>query len=104
MSWDDPYRQIRKTSLRFPLHIHPADVSFLTGSYLERMEHAHLHSNRGWTLVRDKAQLSPDEVEHIEYCERCHGWLAGFFDMARRAGFQVACNLPKLKKRDSRAG
>ena len=44
--------------------------------------------------MRDKGTLTPDECKHIAECDLCHDWLLRFSAMARRAGFEIAYEIP----------
>src|SRR5882672_5198752 len=58
------------------------------------MSDKHLNPNRGWTLIRDGGQFSPQEIDHLKECEQCSEWLALFSDLARGAGFKPEFQLP----------
>jgi hypothetical protein len=60
----------------------------------------HLNANGVWKLIRDKGKFSPQETEHIRGCERCNDWVARFADMARKAGFRVAFEIPRKVSAD----
>src|SRR5436190_3958786 len=54
----------------------------------------HLNPHRGWTLIRDGGQFSPDEVDHLKECSQCSAWLSLFADLARGAGFRPEFEFP----------
>ena len=54
----------------------------------------HLNPNRGWMLIRDGGQVSPEEKRHLEECRQCSEWLSLFADLARGAGFKPEFQLP----------
>jgi hypothetical protein len=64
----------------------------------------HLQTNRGWALVRNKLRFTPDEEQHMEQCEKCHYWLSGFTEMAKRAGFEIVYSIPKLRLKNGTDG
>jgi hypothetical protein len=64
----------------------------------------HIQANRGWALVRNKLLLTPTEEQHLVQCERCHYWLSGFTEMARRSGFEIVYSLPKIAPKDGTNG
>jgi hypothetical protein len=65
------------------------------------MAQDHLLADRGWTLIRDKGQLTHGENEHLETCILCHEWLASFIRLAKISGFQVPLRLPELHRERS---
>ncbi len=65
------------------------------------MPDKHFQASRGWALVRNKLQLTPNEQKHLVNCERCHYWLTGFTEMAKRAGFEIACIIPPCENKRS---
>jgi hypothetical protein len=64
----------------------------------ERPEGEHLNANRVWRLIRDNGKFSPQETEHIRGCEHCADWVASFAEMARKAGFRIAFQIPSKEK------
>jgi hypothetical protein len=65
------------------------------------MPSGHLQPHRGWTLVRNKLQFTASEKKHLESCERCNYWLTGFTEMAKRAGFEITYQIPKIKPKSA---
>jgi hypothetical protein len=65
------------------------------------MPDKHLQASRGWSLVRNKLELTPAEKQHLQHCDRCHYWLSGFTEIARRAGFEIAYTIPAFEKKRS---
>ena len=68
------------------------------------MQDEHLQAARGWALVRNKLELTPTEKHHLEHCEKCHYWLSGFTEMAKRSGFEIAYVIPKLRRKNGTEG
>ncbi len=62
---------------------------------LQRSKEEHLNANRVWTLIRDTGKFSPQEADHIRQCDRCRDWVTGFAEMARKAGFRIAFEIPR---------
>src|SRR5436190_7489576 len=45
----------------------------------------HLYPHRGWTLLRDGGQFTPEEAIHLKDCETCTDWVIVFGELARHA-------------------
>ena len=63
-----------------------------------KMPEEHLHPHRGWALIRDNGQLTPEEVDHLKSCESCNGWLSKFTNLARESGFTDVKDLLAIAK------
>ena len=61
------------------------------------MADEHLHPNRGWALIRDKGQFTLAETEHLQACEVCHDWILSFAELARKSGFTISFEIPRLQ-------
>jgi predicted anti-sigma-YlaC factor YlaD len=57
----------------------------------------HLSPERGWALIRDRGQLTSSETEHLRYCQSCNEWLSSFVANARKSGFTITFEIPKLR-------
>ena len=58
------------------------------------MAEEHLHPHRGWALIRDSGQFTPEEIEHLKSCAGCNGWLTKFSNLARESGFKISFVIP----------
>jgi hypothetical protein len=79
-------------------------VNICKQDVMQYMPDKHLQANRGWALVRNKLRFEPNEEEHLEQCAKCHYWLSGFTEMARRAGFEITYSIPKLRLKNGTDG
>jgi predicted anti-sigma-YlaC factor YlaD len=57
-------------------------------------EDHHLTAGRAWALIRDRGQFTLPEIGHLHYCTVCNNWLSKFATMARKAGFEIAFEIP----------
>ena len=57
----------------------------------------HFGSERGWLLIRDGGALTDGEIRHLEHCRACNEWLDTFAQLARKAGFRIAFEIPSYK-------
>ncbi len=62
------------------------------------MAQEHLNANRVWELIRDGGKFTPTEASHMGACNHCIDWVSKFSDMARKAGFKIAFEIPKRPK------
>lgn len=58
------------------------------------MAEGHLHPHRGWALIRDDGKFTPEEIDHLNQCAQCHGWLTKFTSLARESGFRITFKIP----------
>lgn len=58
----------------------------------------HLNANRVWGLIRDNETFAMDESSHMSGCIHCIEWVTNFADMARKAGFKIAFEIPPRPK------
>ena len=65
-----------------------------------KMPEEHLHPHRGWALIRDNGQLTPEEVDHLKSCESCNSWLSKFTNLARESGFKITFTIPPGPKKN----
>jgi hypothetical protein len=59
-----------------------------------RGKDVHITSDRGWTLIRDRGELTPPEMAHLEHCKTCNEWLTTFVNLARKSGFVISFEIP----------
>jgi predicted anti-sigma-YlaC factor YlaD len=57
----------------------------------------HLSPERGWSLIRDRRDLTSAETGHLRYCPSCNEWLSSFAAIARRSGFAISFEIPQLR-------
>jgi hypothetical protein len=72
----------------------PVGNSLTSSVFCEVDVHDHITANRGWTLIRDRGQLTAAEMHHLGRCGVCHDWLVRFAAMARKAGFWIGFEIP----------
>jgi hypothetical protein len=58
------------------------------------MRENHLHPHRAWVLIRDRGELTANEVDHLESCRGCNDWLITFVSQARKSGFHISFEIP----------
>jgi predicted anti-sigma-YlaC factor YlaD len=58
------------------------------------MSDNHLHPNRGWSLINDSEQFTPEEIAHLKDCLQCSEWIALFAEVARTAGSTTESETP----------
>ena len=68
------------------------------------MPDEHMHPNRGWTLLRDGRQFTPDEIDHVDHCHECAEWLALFADLALNFSNNFDVDTPFIVEVDQHLG
>ena len=58
------------------------------------MSEEHLHPDRGWSLVREGGQFTPEEIDHLQDCAQCSEWVALFAELAHEAGYTPTSSKP----------
>jgi hypothetical protein len=64
----------------------------------------HLNANRVWTLIRDSGTFTSQETTHLKSCAHCNEWVAGFVNLARKAGFKINLQIPASAQRPAASG